>query len=151
MNNSTYQQPETLINIKEIIWDVLEQWKAALIAALLMALLACGAKYAKDMRSYNAREAAEASKAETNISTEERIAAILEGLPEDGRATVEFMIEQNEWIETEKDYINNSILMNTNPTAQRTLTLTYYVEATSEAGDVAQSCGQPETSAWCRY
>lgn len=135
MNYSSYQQPEMEINYKGIIWDLLEQWKAVLITALLVMILVAGAKYYKDNSAYDnaTREQTESSQA--GLSAEERISKILETLPEEERETVEFLVRQSEWIETEKEYMNNSILMNSNPANQRTLKLDYYISI----ADVSES------------
>ena len=125
MNN--YESNETVINLREVIWDLLSQWKAVLIVALLMALLVAGAKHAKDTRAFNAAEAQQAADAALDLTAEERVAEILDALPESERSTVEYLANQNEWIEMHKEYVNNSILLNTNPDRQRTLILEYYV------------------------
>lgn len=133
MNNNSYQQPEMDINLKEVIWDLLEQWKAVLITALLIALLVAGAKYYKDSNAYKASIRAKEEISQSGKTPEERISDVLDALSDDEKATVEFMVKQNEWIETEKEYLNNSILMNTNPTNQRTLLLDYYISMTDAA------------------
>lgn len=132
MNNSLYKQQGMEINLREIIWDLLSQWKAVLIAALIMMLLVTGAKYHRDSNAYDAAMQ-DKEAAQTESTPDERIADILEALPDDEVATVEYMIKQNEWIETEKEYMNNSILMNTNPANQRTLLLDYFISASDSA------------------
>lgn len=127
MNNSSYQQPQMEINLLEVIWDLLEQWKAVLAVAIMMALLISGMKYSRDLTRYNSAQRAKEEVEQLGKTPEERIADILKSLPEREVATVEFMVNQNEWIEKEKEYMNNSILMNTNPTNQRTLILDYYI------------------------
>ena len=126
--NKSYQQLETEINIKEITWDLLEQWKAVLIVALATMLLVVGLKYAKDTRAYNSALDQEKSNNKLNLTNEERIEEALVDLTEDDRATVEYLIKQDEWIESEKDYINKSIRLKTNPTSQRTLEMTYHIK-----------------------
>lgn len=117
---------EFKINLKEVIWDLLSQWKAILVVSLAMMLLVTGAKYRKDTNAYEAAmHAREAVQMEG--SADERISDIIASLPDDEVATVQFLVNQLEWIETEKEYMNNSILMNTNPANQRTLLLDYYV------------------------
>lgn len=127
MNNSSYQQPQMEINLLEVIWDLLEQWKAVLAVAIMMALLISGMKYSRDLTRYNSAQRAKEEVEQLGKTPEERIADILKTLPEGEVATVEFIVNQNEWIEKEKEYMNNSILMNTNPTNQRTLILDYYI------------------------
>lgn len=129
MDSNSYKQSEMEINLKEIIWDLLSQWKAVLIAALLVAALVTGAKYSKDMKAYNAAQAEKKAEVQTTATVEEQIDDVLDALPEDERATVMAILNQNKWIEEQKEYINNSILINTDPTNQRTLCLEYYIDA----------------------
>ena len=117
---------EIRINFKEVIWDLLSQWKAVLIVSLVVMVIVTGAKYHKDSNAYKAAMSAKDA-AQTEASADERISDILAALPEDEVETVEFLVNQNEWVETEKEYMNNSILMNTNPSNQRTLLLDYYI------------------------
>ena len=129
MNNSAYKQPEMVINLREIIWDLLERWKAVFMVAILMAVLVAGAKYAKDVNGYNVAQAEKEAKAHSAASVEEQIEDVLNALPEDERSTVMTIVNQNNWIEDQKEYINNSILLNSDPTNQRTLCLEYYINA----------------------
>lgn len=127
MDNTSYQQPEMEINLKELIWDLLEQWKAVLVVALLTAIIVAGARYYKDIKAYNTVMSTKEEASQLGKTAEERISDVLASLPEGEVATVEFMINQSEWMNTEKEYMNKSILMNTNPTNQRTMMLDYYI------------------------
>ena len=128
-----------VINLKEVIWDLLEQWKAILIVALLMALLVSGAKYFKDTRAYSAKQAQNAAETQADLSAEERIEGILSALPDGERLTVEYLVKQNEWLDAEKDYVGSSILFKTDPTNQRTLILDYFIEDTDDSKSVANA------------
>lgn len=127
MNKSYQRQTEKIISYKEVLWDLLTQWKAVLIVAVVTMILVSGAKYYKDMKAYKLAEAKYKDVTQVNEVPQERIAEILSSLPENEVSTVEFLVKQNEWIESEKEYLNNSILMNTNPANQRTLLLDYYI------------------------
>ena len=132
MDNYSNRQVEMQINLKEVLWDLLEQWKAVLVVALLTALLVAGAKYAKDMKAYDAAKAEKTNVVQSGLAVEERIAKLVDSLPEDERSTVEYLIKQDEWIESEKEYIANSIIMNLNPASQRTLSFGYNIAETDE-------------------
>ena len=139
MNSNNTGRIETVINVKEIIWDLLEQWKAVLITALLVMALVAGAKYAKDMKSYEAAQAEKEAQKQSTASAEDQIRDVLEALPESERSTVMTIVNQNEWIEKEKEYINKSILLNTDPTNQRTLAADYYIAAAEDTDSVRDS------------
>ena len=127
MNTNKYEQPEMIINLKEVIWDLLEQWKAVLITALALMVILAGAKYYKDTNAYENALKRSSEIEQSGVSATERVDGILKSLPENERTMVEYMINQNKWLEEEKEYINRSILMNTNPTNQRTLMIDYYI------------------------
>ena len=118
----------SVINIKSIIWDLLSQWKAILISAILVALLVPGMKFAKDSKAYEAalENQAQAEAAETEkLSTDEKIEAVLEPLSASDRSDVEFVMKEKEWIRAEREYLNKSLYLNNNPTNQRTLMIDY--------------------------
>lgn len=128
MTSTDIKQSSTrIVNIRATIWDLLDQWKAILIVSLCTMVLLTGFKYYKDIKAYNAAKNSEAQVVEENKTAEESIEEILNALPESDRTSVEFMVRQNDWIEEQKDYINNSILMNTNTGNQRTLVLDYQI------------------------
>lgn len=127
MNTNKYEQPEMIINLKEVIWDLLEQWKAVLITALALMVLLAGAKYYKDTNAYENALKRSSKMEQTGNSTKERVEDVLKSLSDDEQATVEYIANQNKWLEEQKEYMNKSILMNTNPTNQRTLLVDYYI------------------------
>ena len=133
MNNQTYQKQVIEINIKELIWDLLAQWKAVLLVSLIMALLMCGARYAKDKSAFDAsiiaQKEAEAQKA---LSKTERIAAVVDALPADKREAVWLIIQEKEWVDAQRDYLRESILMRTDPTNQRVLSMVFKIDAENE-------------------
>ena len=47
------------------------------------------------------------------------------------------MVQQKEWVDKQKDYINNSILMNVDPTRQRTIILDYYIASEEGSNSIA--------------
>ena len=130
MDNSSYRQAEMEINLKEVIWDLLSQWKAVLLVALVMALIVTGAKYANDTRAADAmaQKAAEDEAAAT-LSEDERINSVLDGLDEEGRQEVLYNVSRQMWVQEQRDYISNSLLMNINPTAVRTLYMNFAIDA----------------------
>ena len=128
MNNQQYNQPEMEINLKEVIWDLLEQWKAVLIAAVLMALMVSGIKYYTAMNDYNEALAADKELSEERLETrEEKIAEVLSDLSDEDHAMVQLILQQEAWLDNQTDYFNNSLLLSLDPNAQRQLTISYYL------------------------
>jgi V/A-type H+-transporting ATPase subunit E len=54
MNPTGNAKMMTAVNIRDMIWDLLSQWKAVLIVAVITAILATGAKYIQDNNQYKA-------------------------------------------------------------------------------------------------
>ena len=77
MGSSYLKRPEMVVNTKEIVWDILQQWKAVLIAAVIMMLLVGGLKYYKDTSEYESAEASKEAEAQTGISVEQKIEDVL--------------------------------------------------------------------------
>ena len=133
MNNS-YNAPRAIeIDLKDLMWKLLMQWKAILLVCIAMALLVPGLKYAKDSNAYKTA-IADKKKAEEESSkpVEERIDAALKLLPADQREDVLFVVQQQDMVNVQKDYLNNSILLNTDPASQRQLSFKFVLK--SEAG-----------------
>ena len=129
MNISSNNKSTTVVSFRDIIWDLLSQWKAVLIVALIMAMLTSGAKYYKDINRY--KDNLENSKNEqtSELPLDVQIDNILSALPEGDREAVEYMVQQQDWVNLMKDYINNSIYMKVDPVSQRTAVLDYYIDS----------------------
>ena len=129
--NNNYNAPRAIeIDLKDLMWKLLMQWKAILLVCIAMALLVPGLKYAKDSNTYKA-ELADKKKAEEEASkpAEGRIDAALKLLPVDQREDVLFVVQQQDMINVQKDYLNNSILLNTDPASQRQLSLKFVLKS----------------------
>lgn len=140
MSKPSGNMPAAKINLKNTLWDIASQWKAMIIVALVIALLTVGYKYVSDTKAYQAQLDSKNRAEETaNLPVETQINNILEALPEDDVSAVEYMVQQKEWVKEEKDYINHSILMQENPTGQRTLLLYYYLKSEDPSEKVSAS------------
>lgn len=127
----TYEEPEGELDLAALLWDLLSQWKAILIVALVLALAIPGLKLIKDGRAYSSAQAAqkEQEAEQGSMSAEERREAALEGLSAKDRQTVEYLAQEQELVNAQKSYLENSVLMNTNPVNQRILLLSYLIQA----------------------
>lgn len=132
--NSKITKKSGIIDVREIVWDLLSQWKAVCIVALLTMLLVSGAKYAKDYSAY--KESSSGTKQQTDIPAEEKIETILDNLSAADRSDVEYVIKEKDWIRKQREYLNDSILMNVDPTNQRALLMDYNV-STDNNGDMS--------------
>ena len=132
MNNYIYKQTETEVDVKECLWEIITQWKAVLLVSLIMALLVCGAKHLKDLQSYKSQMAAQKEIEEhISLSAEEEVTKTLEKLPDNERSTVEHIIREQEWIDEQRAYLQNSVLMNTDTSNQRALYMLFDISSVS--------------------
>jgi hypothetical protein len=157
-NNRKKLQEEYTVSMKDAVWSILEQWKAVLIFAVIIGLLAAGAKEYKDMRSYRAAVKA-AAKTEQNKSDEtakDLFANGLDGfkvklnlsaadrrelgsLSADERQDVYSLLQQKANYEAFSEYYSKSPLMQVNPSEEKVLKLSYLVRIPSESQKYAIS------------
>ena len=134
MNETKYMQQLVELDIKEAIWKLLSQWKALLLTAVIVALLMGAAAYIKDTRAYeSAVEAAKQAEAEQSVSADERLENALSSVTAEDRSVIEQILRQKRLINEEKEYLDNSIWINTDPMNQRDLKLEYYITINDEA------------------
>ena len=130
MENDSNRQFEMQINLKEVLWDLLEQWKAIILVALAMAVLMTGAKFVKDSQAAKEeRQVIAESEENAKLSEEERIDNIMESLDEEDKPDVLYTANRLVWLERQKEYITNSILMNVDSSNVRTLSVGYAIKA----------------------
>ena len=135
MDNNFYRYPETEIDLKEFALDLLSQWKAILIVALLLAVLACTARHAKDVNEYKADLEAQREAEKAKLTIEEQIENVYELLAPEERTAVEFIVSEQDWINKQKQYLRESILMKTDPNNQRVLSMVFDIDA-ENASDI---------------
>ena len=117
------------IDITEVIWNLLSQWKMILVTAIAMSILVSGLKYMKDSMEYNAKMQEEQMKQEeARLPAEERIDKILEPLSDEDKTVVMYIVRQQELLRQQEEYLEDSIMINTNPANQRLLTIHYYIK-----------------------
>lgn len=136
MNYKTNGTQDVVIDVIQMIWKLLSQWKMILIAALFSALIVSGAKYFMEYRSYSdqLQDSAQETK---EISKEELVEEALAALSAKDRKTVMYLTDLQKLVLTQQKYLNESVLLNANYTNQRSLELIYYIEG--EAGEDIQS------------
>lgn len=130
MNNS-YNEPKDInIDFIDYLWKLLMQWKVILIFCIAMAILVPGVKYLSDSKAYNA-ELANLKKIEdeSSMPADERIEATLKSLPADQRSDVLFVVQQQAMVDAQKKYLNESVLLNTDPANERQLAIKYIVKS----------------------
>lgn len=132
MNTNYNPAAEVEIDLIDLMWKLLMQWKAILIVCIITALLVPGAKYIKDRKAYSAAlEEQKQAEEESSRPAAERIEEALEPLSETDRSVIRILLQQEEMAALQEDYLNNSISLNTDPTSQRSLTIKYLLSTDS--------------------
>ncbi|MDO5139482.1 MAG: hypothetical protein Q4D71_13620, partial [Oscillospiraceae bacterium] len=129
MNSNYSFKNEYEIDLKDLIWKFLAQWKAVLLFCIIMALVIPGLKYLIDTKAYDTAVAEKAeAEAADSIPFDERIDEILEVIPAEDAAQIRFILEQQDLIDYQNDYLKSSIFANTDPTSQRNLLIKYQMK-----------------------
>ena len=133
MDNYYDPAKEIEIDLIDLMWKLLMQWKAILIVCIAMGLIVPGIKLAKDQAEYRSALAEKAAAEEqASKPTGERIEAALELLPAGDRQAVMLVVQQQEFADKQQDYLEKSILLSEDPSNQRTLTLNYLLKSDSD-------------------
>ena len=128
MNNLANDRMDTMFDLRSHLWELLAQWKGMLLFAILIALILSGAKHVSDVKSY--REAVENQRIEEEKAqrpTEERINEIINNFSKEDKDTIQYLVQQKQWIKEQKEYLRTSILINVDPTNQKTLIMDFII------------------------
>ena len=122
-----------------ILWDLLSQWKAVLVVALLCSVAITTYKYLRDSKTYQAAlaQAQEEQQRQASMSEEEAIEHALSVLNVEERAAVEALVDQQELLNAQLDILDSSILLGLDSSNQRLLVNDYLL--TSNEGAEVQA------------
>lgn len=116
MNTSPrYEKEDILINFRDLLVHILRRWRSVLIGMVVVTLLLTGFKYVKDQSAYE--NALAAHKDET---------AVIE-LDEASLANAEQVMHYQKLYQTQAAYNRDSLLMQIDPVAVPTQTLSYLI------------------------
>lgn len=132
MNKTFNYQKEFELSLKDVLWELLTQWKALLTFCLIISLLLTGYKYSADKKYYvNEFNRQKELEQQASQPLSERIDAVLSTLPAKDQSAVKYILQQQDAIDEQKQYLENSILLHA-PTDQRTLVHSYAIQAEGE-------------------
>ena len=130
------QKFEREINILDIFWNLLSQWKAILVVALIMMVALTGFKHSRDMKKYNAAleeyeaQAVSGAPAKTQSSNLDKyIEDAIAGLESEDRDAVRAVVGVKEIIDGKYEHLRESIVMNQNMLSADVLCLDYYISS----------------------
>ena len=118
--NSATNREQIIIDIKALLWKMLEQWKAIVAFIVIFALVFCSASQLK---------ASLGAKGEEVVRPEE----LLAGLDEDGQELVLSVLRMNDMIDELNHYIAASPLMSLNANKVNSLSLSWEVRSDNDS------------------
>ena len=126
--SSRYDKGDIIINFRDLTVHILRRWRSIVVGVLVVTLLAGALQYLRDARTYKATLAAEQDKMST---------VQLEGL---SLANANQVLQYQKLYQLQADYNREALLMQINPAAVPTRTLSYVVSG--EMGFVTASLYQ---------
>ncbi len=134
------EQPEARIGLSDVLWGLLDQWKAMLLCAVLAAVLVPSIKFAKDSISHKQKLASEQGQSQqVEVVKDESIEQVLAELKEEDASAIKTILQQQQLADMQTEYLDSSVLLNLDPTNQRTLYLGYRLDC-NEGVDLASLC-----------
>jgi hypothetical protein len=116
------------INLGNILWEILMQWKMVLIFSLLVAICLAGLKYVLDKRAFDtAAQTSEEQSENADSYSDEEIEELGNVLTDAERTDVETAVFNQQKIYTDQNYLDSSILMNIDSQNEHILYLEYYI------------------------
>lgn len=126
-NNSRRDGERVIIDIKEFIWRLLEQWKALVVFLIIFALIFMLATYVMDSK------ANEDIGPETVLTPEQQLDT-LKGI---GKSKVQSAYRMSKEINELNEYVAKAPIMQINPKAADTLVSLWSIEAEGSYGKIA--------------
>ena len=123
--NDRYTPREIELNLIEVMWGLLAQWKAILIVALAFAVLVPSVVYVKDSQTYQAELKAKSENATKLAHIDQAIDKALSGLEEADRPAVEQAVINDDIIAAKQEYLLNSLLVNLNTDEAGSISIGY--------------------------
>ncbi len=116
MNNPRYKKDDVIINFRDMLIYILRRWRNIVIGVLAVGLLAVGYRYLSDWRSYQNK---------LNANQQQAATITLDGV---SLANANQVLQYEKVYQAQADYNRNAPLMQINPGAVKTQTLTYLIE-----------------------
>lgn len=116
-NNAAKNSNGGILDFKELLWRLLEQWKAIVAFALIIMLLFSGFMYTR---------AKSASEAEAVIGTPEEI---LSSFSQSDQEIISSVYKQKESFNNLQRYISDSLLMNLDPYNVQQVVMSWYIDS----------------------
>lgn len=118
------------LNLADIFWKVLMQWRPIIVFSILVALAVSGIKYYKDTATYKtAVQATTEQKTEKTSYSEKDIKKLQDKLSDTELNAVETAVFNQRKILTDQKYLNSSILMQIDSQNKHVVCIDYYISS----------------------
>ena len=138
MNYETSSTAYREMDLKDVAWNLIAQWKLILITALVIGVIVAGLRYSRDKENYRKALIEQQPVQESELSGDEIYGEMINSLKEEDRFAVQYLLQLQKLIMNQQDYLTNSIWLS-DPANQRILTLSYYVKG-EEGIDLQALC-----------
>ena len=116
------------LNLVDICWKLLMQWRPIIVFSLLMALAVSGLKYYKDVSAYKASvQTVKEQKTKKTSYTEKDIEKLKDKLSDTELNAVETAVFNQRKILTDQKYLDSSILMQIDSQNKHVVYIDYYI------------------------
>lgn len=116
------------LNLIDICWKLLMQWRPIIVFSLLMALAVSGLKYYKDVSAYKASaQTVKEQKTKKTSYTEKDIEKLKDKLSDTELNAVETAVFNQRKILTDQKYLDSSILMQIDSQNKHVVYIDYYI------------------------
>ena len=116
------------LNLVDILWKVLMQWRPILVFSILVAFAVSGLKYYKDITAYKASvQATTEQKTKKTSYTDKDIEKLQDKLSDTELNAVETAVFNQRKILTDQKYLNSSILMQIDSQNKHVVYIDYYM------------------------
>ncbi len=116
------------LNLADILWKFLMQWRPVLLFSILVALAVSGLKYYKDAKAYNsAVQATTEQKTKKTSYSEKDIEKLQDKLSDTELNAVETAVFNQRKILTDQKYLDSSILMQIDSQNKHVVYIDYYI------------------------
>lgn len=105
------------VSLVQLFWKVMLKWKIWILSAIIFAVLLPGVKYVKDVYTYQTTQ---------NVSEEDVEAAVF---TKEEQQQIDDVKDLQQLLDKQRNYMENSVLMNIDPYQECVLKLQYYVNS----------------------
>ncbi len=126
MNSPRYKKEEVIINFRDLLMHLMRRWRSIVIVTLAATVLAGALQYMRDYRTYQVVLNADDTKVVGAVH--------LEGV---SLANANQVLQYQKLYETQANYNRTAPLMQINPTAVPTQTLSYFISGSTRSYAVA--------------